>query len=207
MATDLHAPDSFAPQGLDSDALKFYEVVDGQILENPPMGAMESVLAGLLSELMAPFARAGGLGRVVPETLFLIDRVRNLKRRPDLAFVSDQRWALRRRIPQTEAWDVVPDLAVEVVSGSNSANSVVIKLEEYFRAGTRKVWVVYPVVSKVYVYDAPDSVRILQPGGALDGEDLLPGFRVALSTLFEELGDEPGGEAAAGEAPEPHPGD
>src|SRR5438309_6151248 len=91
MATDLHVPESFAPPGLDSDALKFYEVVDGQILENPPMGAMESVLAGLLSELMAPFARAGRLGRVVPETLFLIDRTRTLKRRPDLAFVSDQR--------------------------------------------------------------------------------------------------------------------
>jgi Uma2 family endonuclease len=207
MATDLHAVESFAPSVLDSDALKLYEVVDGQILENPPMGAMESVLAGLLAELMAPFARAGGLGRVVPETLFLIDHIRNLKRRPDLAFVSERRWPLRRRIPQTEAWDVVPDLTVEVVSESNSANSVVIKLEEYFRAGTQKVWVVYPVVSKVYVYDSPTAVRILQLGDDLDGEDLLPGFRVALSTLFEELGEEPGDASSAGETVEPQPGD
>ena len=57
MATDLHAVESFPPLGLDEDALKFYEVVDGRVLENPSMGAQESVLAGLLVELMAPFAR------------------------------------------------------------------------------------------------------------------------------------------------------
>jgi Uma2 family endonuclease len=197
MATDLRDVGSFPPPGLDEDALKFYEVVDGQVLENPPMGAKESVLAGLFAELMAPFARARGLGRVIPETLFLIDRARSLKRRPDVAFVSDSRWPLRRRVPQTEAWDVVPDLAVEVVSETNSANSVVIKLEEYFQAGVRRVWVIYPVVGKVYVYDSAAAVRILQIGDELDDADLLPGFRVALSTLFEE-GDE--GQAGPAEA-------
>ena len=74
--------------GWDSDALKFYEVVDGKIVENPPMGAKESVLASFLQGLMGPFASSNGLGRVVTETLFLIDRARNLKRRPDLAFIS-----------------------------------------------------------------------------------------------------------------------
>jgi Uma2 family endonuclease len=202
MATDLPAEATFFPPGLDSDALKLYEVVDGEIRENPPMGAMESVLTGFLTGLMEPLARAGRLGRVVPETLFLIDRARNLKRRPDLAFVSDGRWPLRRRVPQTEAWDVVPDLAVEVVSESNSANSVVIKIEEYFRAGARRVWVVYPVVGKVYVYDSPTCVRILQRGDDLDGEDLLPGFRVALATLFEEGDEAPEDAATAGGAPE-----
>lgn len=207
MATDLHVAGAFPLADMDSDVLKFYEVVDGRILENPPMGAMESVLTGLLTELMAPLARAAGLGRVIPETLFLIDRVRKLERRPDLAFVSNHRWPLRRRIPQTEAWDVVPDLAVEVVSDTNSANSVVIKIEEYFRSGVRKVWVIYPVVGKVYVYDAPSRVRILQVGDELEGEDLLPGFRVALATLFEQGEDGPGDPATADAAPEPPPGD
>ncbi len=201
MATDLHAVGSFPPPGLDEDALKFYEVVDGQVLENPPMGAEETELAGLFAELMAPFARASRLGRVIPETLFLIDRARNLKRRPDVAFVSDSRWPLRRRVPQTEAWDVVPDLAVEVVSETNSANSVVIKLEEYFQAGVRRVWVIYPVVGKVYVYDSAAAVRILQIGDELDDADLLPGFRVALSTLFEEGDEGPADPAAADHLP------
>lgn len=207
MATDLHAVGSYPPLGLDEDALKFYEVVDGQVLENPPMGAQESVLAGLLAELMAPFARASRLGRVVPETLFLIDRARDLKRRPDLAFISVARWPLSRRAPRAAAWDVVPDLAVEVVSESNSANSVVVKLEEYFQSGVRRVWVVYLIVKKIYIYKSPAMVRILQLGDDLDDEDLLPGFRIPLSAVFEEGDDGPDGPAAAGDVPEVPPSD
>jgi Uma2 family endonuclease len=191
MATDLEDPESLPPPRLDPEAAKFYEAVDGQVLENPPMGAQESVLAGLLQDLMGPFARGNALGRVVPETLFLIDRARRLRRRPDLAFVSAQRWPLRRRVPRTETWDVIPDLAIEVISESNIADQVAIKIEEYFRAGVRAVWVVYPVTSKVYLYDSPTRVRILQVGDDLDGGDLLPGFRVALATLFDEDEEEP----------------
>ena len=47
------------------------------------------------------------------------------------------------------------------------------------------VWVIYPVTSKIYVYDSPTRVRILQLGDELDGEEVIPGFRVPLSTLFE----------------------
>jgi Uma2 family endonuclease len=196
MATDLSVAGSFPSTSPDGDALKLYEVVGGQIVENPPMGAQESVLAGLLTGLMAPVARTSGLGRVVQETLFLIDRAGKLKRRPDIAFVSDRRWPSKRRIPRTEAWDVVPDLAVEIVSETNSANSVVVKIEEYFQAGVSRVWVIYPIVGKVYLYDSPTQVRVLQLGDDLDGEDLIPGFRVALKTLFEGIGVDPG-EAAA----------
>ena len=120
MAIGLQTAESFPPPSLDSDALKLYEVVDGQITENPSMGAQESFLASFLQGLSGPFALSNRLGRVATETLFLIDRARNLKRRPDLAFVSDERWPLKRRVPQTEAWDVIPDLAVEFVSESNS---------------------------------------------------------------------------------------
>jgi Uma2 family endonuclease len=191
MATDVVVSGTFPPPGWDSDEGKFYEVVDGQIVENPPMGAQESILASFLQGLMDPIARTNRLGRAATETLFLIDRTGKLKRRPDLAFVSDQRWPLRRRVPGTEAWDVIPDLTVEFVSETNTANSIVVKIEEYFQAGVRAVWVIYPVVSKVYVYDSPTRARILQLGDELDGGNMIPGFRVALSTLFEEGSEQP----------------
>ena len=85
---------------------------------------------------------------------------------------------MKRRVPRTEGWDVVPDLAVEVISESNTANAVAIKIEEYFQAGVRVVWVVLPVTKKVYVYESPTQVRILQVGDMLEGGDLLPGFQV-----------------------------
>jgi Uma2 family endonuclease len=125
------------------------------------------------------------LGRVVTETLFVIDRARKRKRRPDVAFVSVERWSLNRGVPDGEGWDIIPDLAVEVVSRSNSAEEVGMKIEEYFQAGVTRVWVIYPRLTKIYVYDSPTMVRILQLGDELDGEAIIPGFRVALSKLFE----------------------
>jgi Uma2 family endonuclease len=190
MATDVHASEALPAALVDSDAAKFYEFVAGQVLENPAMGAQESILASFLQGLMDPIARLNRLGRVVTETLFLIDAARNLKRRPDLALVSNQRWPLRRRVPRTDAWDVVPDLAVEVIGQTNTADQVLVKIDEYSQAGVQMVWVVYPGSSKVYVYDSPTRVRVLQLGDELEANEVLPGFRVALSTLFEAGGEE-----------------
>jgi Uma2 family endonuclease len=169
---------------VDSDAAKFYEVVDGKIVENPPMGARESILASFLLGLISPIARSNRLGWVVSETLFMIDPARKLKRRPDVAFVSAERWSLKLQVPASETWDVVPDLTVEVISESNSANAVARKIDEYFKAGVRTVWVIYPITNKIYVYDSPTQVRILQLGDELNGEGIIPGFHVPLSALF-----------------------
>jgi Uma2 family endonuclease len=185
MATGIQDLDVLPPADLDPDAAKFYEMVDGQLVENPPMGARQSILASLLQDLMGPVARSSRLGRVVSETLFLLDRSRVLKRRPDVAFVSAERWSLKRQVPDVETWDVIPDLTVEVISESNSANAVARKIEEYFLAGVRKVWVIYPSTNKIYDYNSPTQVRILQLGDELDGEEIIPGFHIPLSALFE----------------------
>jgi Uma2 family endonuclease len=185
MATGIQDLDVLPPADLDPDAAKFYEMVDGQLVENPPMGARQSILASLLQDLMGPVARSSRLGRVVSETLFLLDRSRVLKRRPDVAFVSAERWSLKRQVPDVETWDVIPDLTVEVISESNSANAVARKIEEYFLAGVRKVWVIYPSTNKIYDYNSPTQVRILQLGDELDGEAIIPGFHIPLSALFE----------------------
>jgi len=185
MATDLHPSEALTITEWDSDAAKFYEAVDGHILENPPMGARESLLANSLAFLMESFARAHQVGRAVIETLFLLDSTRRLKRRPDLAFVSTRRWPLKRRIPATECWEVVPDLAVEFISETNMAAKVDKKIDEYFQSGVDAVWVVYPETRKVYVYDSPTQVRILRVGDDLEGGAIVPGFRIAVSELFD----------------------
>ncbi len=185
MATDLHPSETLALHELDSETARFYEAVDGHIEENPPMGALESILATYLQDLMAPFVRSHQLGRLVIEALFLLDPTRGLKRRPDLAFVSTRRWPLKRRVPRTECWEVVPDLVAEFISVTNMADKVVQKIDEYFQAGVSAVWVVYPGTGKIYVYDSPTHVRILQVGDDLDCGPIVPGFRVALSVLFE----------------------
>jgi Uma2 family endonuclease len=183
MATAAVPPPNVAPgPPVGGDSL--YEVVDGQIVEKP-MGAFSTWLASLLARYMGSFAAEHRLGRVVCEMLFRIDAATNLQRRPDVAFVSDRRWPLARQVPDEAAWDVVPDLAIEVVSPSNSAVEVVGKVDEYFRAGVQHVWVVYPSVAAIHVHDSPTAIRVLRRGDELDGAPLLPGFRLPLTTLFE----------------------
>jgi Uma2 family endonuclease len=186
MANEMSTTVPVSSPTLESHEFRFYEVVGGQIVEKPEMGVVESLLASLLLRWMANHAHENQLGRVVAETLFLLDPGLGLKRRPDLAFVSTQRWPLRRRVPRTEAWEIVPDLAVEIVSKTNTAEQMAEKIEEYFRSSVHQVWVIYPGTSKVYLYDTPTSVRILQVGDDLDGGSLLPGFRLALADLFRQ---------------------
>jgi Uma2 family endonuclease len=173
---------SVVPLG-ESESL--YEVVDGKRVELQPMGARESHLAMVLAGFLWSFVRAQRQGRVESEMLFQLDAETDLQRRPDVAFVSYERWPRERPVPPTAAWQVVPSLAVEVVSPTNTAPEVLRKVREYFQAGVQRVWVVYPDEEQVYVYSSPTSIRVLERSGELDGEELLEGFRLPLSELFE----------------------
>jgi Uma2 family endonuclease len=177
---DLDAP----PPG----AGELYEVINGRVVEPPEMGVFESVFATVLSEAIGVFfANSGRLGRTAVETLFRIRTDPDLQRRPDLAFVSYDRWPRDRPIPKTAAWEVVPDLAVEVVSPNDLAVEVLERLDDYFAAGVRQVWVVYPRHQRFFVHDGPKRVTILDASDMLDGGEILPGFRLRLAELFEGM--------------------
>jgi Uma2 family endonuclease len=157
----------------------------------PPNAANSLWIASLLFQHLGPFVLTHQLGWAVIEMILLIDPAKNLQRRPDLAFVSSSRWPLDREIPEDAAWDVVPELAAEVVSPSNSVGEIMTKIEDYFRAGVRLVWVIHPKHRKVYIYDSPTSVRILQAGDALDGGAVVPGFQFPVGALFRGLAGAP----------------
>jgi Uma2 family endonuclease len=125
----------------------------------------------------------------VIEMLFRIDAAANLQRRPDVAFVSYERWPRSRRVPEDAAWDVVPELAIEVVSPTNLAEDLLAKVGEYLRVGVRQVWVIYPAAAQVHVHESPTHIRVLGRGDELDGGPLLPGFRLPLAELFEAEAD------------------
>jgi Uma2 family endonuclease len=172
-----------------------YEVVNGRRVEKPPMGSYECCIASLVHYYLQHFVRTNGLGRALAETMFGIDPSRGLERRPDVAFVSYQRWARDRKMSRGNAWAVVPELAIEVISPSNSAQEVAVKVREYFQAGVQLVWVIYPVLNQVYVYTSASQVRILERQDELDGGNVLPGFRLPVAALFEdELEEEVSGE-------------
>jgi len=172
---------------LEQDDDLLYEVVDDKEVELPPMGAYDVWLATELVIHLGTFARRHQLGRAVQELLFDLGPTVRRKRRPDVAFVSYERWPRQRRVPRTEAWEVVPNLVVEVVSPSDRGNDIVDKVAEYFHVGVACVWVVFPSQEQVYIYESPSRVRILTRADELHGEPVLPHFRLPLTALFDEV--------------------
>jgi Uma2 family endonuclease len=183
--TEALAPPPAPVQVADSESL--YEVVGGKRVEPPPLGVFETSLAAALMMKLATHAEAHRLGRIVFEMLFLLNRDTDLQRRPDVAFVSFDRWPRNRRVPRTAAWDVIPDLAVEVVSPTNTVNEVTNKVRDYFAAGVRLVWVVLPELEQVYVYSSLTAIEVVTRTGHLDGGTVLPGLRLPLTAVFEDV--------------------
>src|SRR5262249_40182110 len=131
------------------------------------------------------YAEDKGLGVSVSEMLFVLDAEHNLRRRPDVAFVSTVRWSLDRALPETGDWEVVPDLAVEAISPNDILQAVVAKVREYFHYGVQAVGVVATEEQQVYVYDSPTHVRILIGQEELTGGEVVPGFPLPLVHLFQ----------------------
>lgn len=171
------------PVGEDKDR---YEIIDGVEVGMPPMSTDSSAIGAELARMLGNFGIDHDLGKAYPEMLIKLPLNRDRNRRPDVIFVPFSRWARGRAWPSTNAWDVLPDLCVEVMSPHDLADELMDKLTEYFQAGVRQVWVAYPRHGLLYVYDSPTSVRGFTRADELDGGAVLPGFRLKLAELFPE---------------------
>jgi Uma2 family endonuclease len=158
--------------------------VDGVLVEKA-MGYRESLLACALIEALRAFVQPRKLGLVAGEQ-GMMRLARGLVRIPDVSFVSWERIP-ERRVPEQPIAGFAPDLAVEVVSPSNSPAEMERKLSEYFQAGTRLVWFVDPDSRCVEVYTTPNDCMRLSTSDNLDGAAVLPGFALSLRDLFAEL--------------------
>lgn len=104
-------------------------------------------------------------------------------RLPDLSFVSRDR--LPQRIDQNA--DFSPDLIVEVLSRGDDVSEIDKKILQYQRSGVRLIWVIHPVIQAIDVYRLQDGLKLqrLLIDDELDGEDVVPGFRLKISRLFD----------------------
>lgn len=128
-------------------------------------------------------ARRHGLGKTWIETGFILAEDPPTLRGPDIAFIAAGR--LPPREGRGRFVTTIPDLVVEILSPHERAEEVREKVSEYLVAGVRLVWVVDPATRTVALHRSGEDVRVLAEGDALDGEDVLPGFRVAVDVVFE----------------------
>jgi Uma2 family endonuclease len=175
------------PEPMETDEA-LYELVNGMRVEKPPMSIRAAVVASNLVAELNGFVKGKSVAQVFPETLFRIplpdDSSR--ERRPDIAVVTFQNWPVDSpQDPDANAWDVIPDLAVEVTSPSDRAEDQREKILEYLRAGVRCVWLVFPKLRLIDVYESPNRVQTLTEADILRGDPILPGFELTLANLFE----------------------
>lgn len=161
-----------------------YELVNGDLRIMAPAGFEHGDIVAEISMRLRVYVRTQKLGRVSgAETGFRLRSNPDTVRGPDVAFVAQS------RIPPGKLpkgyFPGAPDLAVEVISPSEPAAEVQGKVTEYFAAGTRLVWIVYPDNLQVVVFRSARESTILGADDTLDGGDLVPGFTCRVSDLFE----------------------
>lgn len=163
---------------------KLYELVNHTLVEKP-MGSPEAYLALELGRLLGNFVASRDVGFLYGADA-LIELLPDQVRGPDVCFVS---WTRRpdRTVPTEPISDLIPDLAVEILSPSNTAREMRMKVKEYFLAGVRLIWIIDPVKRSAEILTAPDAKTALAESDTLDGGDVLPGFRLPLAKLFERL--------------------
>ncbi len=161
---------------------KRYELVKGELVEIPPVGEEHGGIKSNMHGYIWQYVQRQQLGKVyTSDTSFVIDAQNATVRQPDVAFVSRE-----RVVRTTGAMPFPPDLAVEVVSLNDLWTEVDEKIEEYLQAGVRLIWVINPRRQVVYVYRQGVAGRqTLQLQDELDGENVLPGFRLRVNALFE----------------------
>ena len=160
------------------------ELVDGVLVEKP-VGYEEPYLALLIGTFLNNFVLPRNLGIVTGEA-GMVRLFPGLVRGPDVAFVSNARLP-NGKLPTDPIPDLVPDLAVEVLSRGNTVREMERKRREYFDAGVRLIWIVDPAARTVAVYLPDSEAVVLQAGETLDGNPVLPGFTPELATLFANL--------------------
>lgn len=161
-----------------------HEVVNGELVMSPKNNWFHGDICAHLITAMRTFADTHHLGAVWDSsTGFWMENLNC--RAPDISFVRKERLrGLKRR--EARFFQGAPDLAVEILSPSNTRRDVDERLADFFSSGAKLAWIIDPDRELVEICHSTTQRRLLGPGGSLDGETLLPGFQYPVADLFKE---------------------
>lgn len=163
-----------------------YEIVNGELIDMGGSGALHGNIAVILSSALFTVVNNRKLGVLLDSSTAFKMKNGN-KRSPDISFFAKERLQGMTELPVGFLEDA-PDLAIEILSPSNTVEEMDGKLVEYFESGARLVWVANPTQRYILVYRcAREPDRLLKSADALDGEDVIPGFALPVAELFQPL--------------------
>lgn len=158
-----------------------YELLDGRLAEKPMPRFEHGYISRLVLKAYDRFDPDERIGIMLAE---ISVRIRDdYVPTPDLSF-----WSVEHKPARKVAIAPRPDMAIEIQSEGQSLTSLVKKAKEYQKAGVKLVWIIQPSKKIVTVFHQGHASRkpvTIQPDGELDGEDVIPGFKLPLTALFE----------------------
>lgn len=161
-----------------------HELIRGELRTMPPTGLEHGDREDIFGSSLSSYVRPRRLGRVFTgEPGFILETDPDTVRAPDVAFITRERLA-ETGVP-TGYLHGVPDLAVEIISPNDRYTRVAEKIAEWLERGTRLVFVVDPRRQTVDVHRPGQPTRTLGMNDALDGEDVVPGWSLAVRDLFD----------------------
>jgi len=182
--TKLHSVDDWL--ALPDDG-KRYELIQGELIEMPSSSKINAILASWIAHQLWAYILPRNLGYVTgPDGGYQINAVNAFQ--PDVGFITKDRVG----DPLAVTFPVAPDIAVEIISPSESARDVLDKARTYLKAGTYFVWAIYPKDKVVDIFRLAENgslnVQTIGADGLLTGENVLPDFTLKLDELFALLG-------------------
>ena len=163
-----------------------YELVDGEVVELSPVNDEHSGIAINIGTAFNNYSRRRGFGQAGVEAGYIVLSGPDTVRGPDVSF----RLVPRNRRRQSAGFlSGAPDIAVEVLSPSNTATEIERKVREYLAAGAQRVWVAYPATggaARRVVIHRPDGASVAYTGDdVITDEELPPSFSLPLAEIFE----------------------
>jgi Uma2 family endonuclease len=163
-----------------------HEVVDGELVMRPKNSFQHEGISARLIAALYDFNRNNHLGVVAGSSAGHWMFNRNC-RAPDISFIPKARLeSLGFRPMSKKFFPAAPDLAIEILSRNKTRQEINNRLRDFFASGTQIVWIIDPETESAEICHSLTDRKLLGPGGELDGEHLLPGFRYPLPNLFKE---------------------
>ncbi|MCY4467029.1 MAG: Uma2 family endonuclease [Chloroflexi bacterium] len=160
------------------------ELVEGEIVTMPLPNNQHAEIVGELYFRISLFVRQHNLGRtLVGDAGFVLERNpygRDTVRGVDIAFISKER--APEPLPPT-LMEGAPDLAIEIMSPSNTMGDIRRKINQLLNAGCLQVWIVHPDLREVDVHTS-DGAKVRREGDKLFAGDILPGFEIDVADIF-----------------------
>jgi Uma2 family endonuclease len=147
----------------------------------PGPKSLHSRIASKVFKAIQALLAKSAFGEALVEACYVLSRDPLTVRQPDVSVLSTER--IQSTAPD-DYFEGAPELAVEVVSPSDSAEDLEIKVEQYLQSGAKQVWVLYPKTKRLHLFRPGNQLRVLDETKTLDAAEFFPGFSIKVADLF-----------------------